>query len=75
MMARLMLDYDGDVAVSEDGGIFYRFAEMRKTASESSNEASPSAAWEREPKPLPPADGELAGREHRDRSPSTGSTC
>ncbi len=62
MMARLMLDYDGDVAVSEDGGIFYRFAEMRKTASEaSSSEVAPSAAWEREPKPLAPLTGNSPG--------------
>ena len=32
MMARLMLDYDGDVDVSDDGGIFYRFETMRLTA-------------------------------------------
>ena len=32
LMARLMLDYEGDVGVSEDGGIFYRFAALRKTA-------------------------------------------
>lgn len=32
MMSRLMLDYDGTVEVSEDGGVFYRFPEIRKTA-------------------------------------------
>jgi hypothetical protein len=34
MMARLMLDYDGEVDVSEDGGIVYRFPALRKTASD-----------------------------------------
>ena len=32
MMARLMVDYDGDVVVSEEGGITYRFPALRKTA-------------------------------------------
>jgi hypothetical protein len=65
MMARLMLDYDGDVAVSEDGGIFYRFTEILKTASEpigsSASDAAPPAAWERSPKPLPPLTGNSTG--------------
>jgi hypothetical protein len=36
MMARLMLDYEGDVSVSDDGGITYHFEALRKTASEMS---------------------------------------
>jgi len=32
MMARLMLDYEGDVSVSDDGGITYSFEKLRKTA-------------------------------------------
>jgi hypothetical protein len=31
-LARLMLDYDGEVDVSDDGGITYRFEAVRKTA-------------------------------------------
>src|SRR5208283_216198 len=52
MMARLMLDYDGDVAVSEEGGIVYRFEAMRKTARDGAagategHEERPRAAWE-----------------------------
>jgi hypothetical protein len=66
MMARLMLDYDGDVAVSEEGGIFYRFTELRKTALEAPSpsaptEAPPPAAWDTAPKPLPPLTGNSAG--------------
>ena len=48
MMARLMLDYDGDVEVSEDGGIFYRFESMRLTAEDPKigGERRPRPAWE-----------------------------
>ncbi|MGA3119584.1 MAG: hypothetical protein ABSF69_02340 [Polyangiaceae bacterium] len=59
LMARLMLDYDGDVAVSEDGGIVYRFPEIRKTALEA-REAEPAPAWTRT-KPLEPLTGNSLG--------------
>lgn len=55
LMAKLMLDYDGDVAVSEDGGIVYRFPEIRKSASEE-RAAEPPPAWSRQ-KPLEPLTG------------------
>jgi hypothetical protein len=58
MMARLMLDYDGDVDVSEDGGIVYRFAALRRTATEATPEPPP--AWARVA-PLPPLTGNSAG--------------
>jgi hypothetical protein len=61
MMARLMLDYEGEVGVSEDGGIFYTFAAIRKTAEEGAPSATPAAAWERGPKELPPLTGNSAG--------------
>jgi hypothetical protein len=62
LMARLMLDYDGDVEVSEEGGIYYRFESVRKTAE---TEASgpprrPRAAWEELPS-LPPLTGNGGG--------------
>jgi len=60
MMARLMLDYEGDVDVSEDGGIVYRFAAIRKTAAESSATELPPPAWTRV-KPLPPLTGNPVG--------------
>jgi hypothetical protein len=61
MMARLMLDYEGDVAVSEEGGIFYRFSAIRKTASETSTApAMPTPAWARA-QPLPPLTGNSVG--------------
>ena len=46
-MARLMLDYDGEVEVSDEGGITYRFPALRKTAATDEHHASsPSApSW------------------------------
>ncbi|HEY5147737.1 MAG TPA: hypothetical protein VII82_13275 [Polyangiaceae bacterium] len=65
MMARLMLDYEGDVGVSEDGGIFYSFPALRKTAeadaAPASASAPPPAAWERGPKALPLLTGNSGG--------------
>lgn len=55
MMARLMLDYEGDVDVSEDGGIVYRFEKIRRTAGDA-HEPEPPPAWTRT-KPLPPLTG------------------
>lgn len=55
LMARLMLDHDGSVEVSENGGIFYRFEAMRKTATERAP-ARPPPAWTNAPK-LPPLTG------------------
>jgi hypothetical protein len=60
-MARLMLDYDGDVAVSEEGGIVYRFAEIRRTASEASSTRPPPAAWDCGPKAVAPLTGNTVG--------------
>jgi hypothetical protein len=60
LMARLMLDYEGDVDVSEEGGIVYRFAAIRKTAAEATAEAEPAPAWARS-KPLPPLTGNSGG--------------
>jgi hypothetical protein len=59
MMARLMLDYEGDVDVSEDGGIVYRFAAIRKTATDVP-EPEPKPAWARV-KSLPPLTGNPVG--------------
>jgi len=57
LMAKLMLDYDGDVSVSEDGGITYHFEAMRKTAAAMEGIAQkPRAAWDQVPE-LPPLTG------------------
>lgn len=45
LMARLMLDYEGDVEVSEDGAIFYVFAALRRTAQETVVDRPPPPAW------------------------------
>lgn len=62
LMARLMLDYDGTVEVSEEGGIAYRFAEIRKTAADphAGAQARPAPAWAEE-KGLAPFTGNSVG--------------
>lgn len=59
LMAQLMLDHDGSVEVSENGGIFYRFEAMRKTTAERAP-ARPAPAWTNAPK-LPPLTGNPTG--------------
>lgn len=65
LMAELMLDHEGEVAVSEGGGIVYRFEALRRTAEEDRSRqinpvgdlgVRPRAAWERLPT-LPPLTG------------------
>jgi hypothetical protein len=60
LMARLMLDYDGDVGVSEEGGIYYHFESMRKTGEAVAEGPRPRAAWD-ESKTLPPLTGNSGG--------------
>lgn len=45
MLARLMLDYEGEVEVSEDGGIFYKFPALRRTATQGERERAPAPVW------------------------------
>jgi hypothetical protein len=59
LMAKLMLDYEGDVGVSADGGIFYTFPAIRKTAS-ADTAPTPSPAWARA-RPFPPLTGNSGG--------------
>jgi len=49
-MARMMLDYDGEVDVSDDGGITYRFEEVRRTAAPDT--AAPDKARSANPFPI-----------------------
>ena len=56
MMARLMLDYEGDVSVSEEGGIFYSFPAMRKTTNDTT-EPEPPPIWSRAVTELGPFTG------------------
>ena len=46
LMSRLLLDYEGDVEVSEEGGIFYRFEALRRTLDEAPAER-PQPIWAR----------------------------
>ncbi|MFT3771249.1 MAG: hypothetical protein QM820_38020 [Minicystis sp.] len=59
LMARLMLDYDGTVEVSEEGGIVYRFESLRKTADAEAT-SRPKPIWARL-KRLVPLTGNTGG--------------
>jgi hypothetical protein len=59
LMARLMLDYDGTVEVSEEGGIVYRFEAIRKTVADASS-SRPAPIWTKR-NALPPLTGNGAG--------------
>ena len=59
LMARLMLDHDGEVSVSEGGGIVYTFEALRRSARDEAS-GRPRAAWERLPT-LPPLTGNSTG--------------
>jgi hypothetical protein len=61
LMARLMLDYDGDVEVSDEGGIFYRFAAIRRTAQETQDGTKGARPVWAQRAELPPVTGNEAG--------------
>jgi hypothetical protein len=65
LMAKLMLDFDGDVVVSDEGGISYRFPSMRVTARATADAGdaeprAPEPAWTHPPA-LPPLTGNDGG--------------
>ena len=55
MMARLMLEYGGTVDVSDEGGIVYRFKEIRKTAEDPALAAAarPEPVWQKKTEATP----------------------
>ncbi len=59
LMAKLLLDYDGEVDVSDDGAITYRFAGLRKTAG-SVDDRAPPPVWN-ERKKAPAITGNASG--------------
>ncbi|WP_437670528.1 hypothetical protein [Sorangium sp. So ce131] len=60
LMARLMLDYDGTVDVSEEGGIVYRFEAIRRTAADVGSPPPPPPVWAKREE-LPPLTGNGEG--------------
>jgi hypothetical protein len=65
LMARLMLDHDGDVDVGEQGGIVYRFPALRRTAADENActlhvRPASRAAWET-PREVAPLTGNTPG--------------
>lgn len=58
-MAKLMLAHDGDVQVSQTGGIYYEFSAMRKTAL-NEHISSPPPVWHKR-ELLPPFTGNTSG--------------
>jgi hypothetical protein len=65
LMARLMLDHDGDVDVGEQGGIVYRFPALRRTAADEDActlhvRPASRAAWET-PREVAPLTGNTPG--------------
>jgi len=59
LMSRLLLDYEGEVDVSEEGGIVYRFPALRKTVDEGPT-SRPKPVWARV-KRLVPLTGNTPG--------------
>jgi hypothetical protein len=59
LMSRLLLDYEGEVDVSDEGGIVYRFEALRKTVDEAPV-ARPKPVWDRL-KQLVPLTGNTPG--------------
>ncbi|HVU50021.1 MAG TPA: hypothetical protein VHL80_05015 [Polyangia bacterium] len=59
-LLRLVVDYDGDIQVSDDGAIVYVFKSLRPTAGQPGPGAAPRPAW-LERKAVPPLTGNDAG--------------
>lgn len=59
-MAKLMLDHEGDVLVSEEGGIYYEFLEMRKSANQGTLVNTATPIWQHRI-PVPPFTGNTFG--------------
>jgi hypothetical protein len=59
LLSRLMLDYDGDVHVNDDGAITYSFPQLQKTTTKQHTKA-PRAIWEDKITP-PPVTGNETG--------------
>jgi hypothetical protein len=56
LLSRLLVDYDGEIEVSDEGGIFYRFPDLRKTADARAPKSAAKPVWELREQ-LPPVTG------------------
>lgn len=61
LLSRLLVDYEGTIEVSDEGGITYHFPNLRKTALEARSRA-PRPVWE-ERERMPPVTGNRAGED------------
>lgn len=61
LMSRLLADYGGSVEVSEEGGIAYRFPDLRKTVA-TSGPVRPKPIWSRR-ETMPPVTGNSLGED------------
>lgn len=59
LIARLLLDFEGEVDVDDNGAITYRFEKLRKTAGDTAATAPPPS-WDRK-KVAPPVTGNAVG--------------
>jgi hypothetical protein len=54
VLCRLVLDYDGEVEVTDDGAVVYKFAGLRRTADTALEHAQPAVPiWSHREKPAP----------------------
>jgi hypothetical protein len=60
LMSRLLVDYGGSIEVSEEGGIAYRFPDLRKTATTGPVKRKP-AVWSKAQE-MPPVTGNAASQ-------------
>lgn len=60
LLARLMLDYEGEVEVSDEGGITYHFPKLRKTAGLADEPGAAPPAWQQRLS-VPPLTGNSPG--------------
>jgi hypothetical protein len=56
LMCKLMLDYEGEISVSDDGILIWTFEKMRQTADSNQPHIAPAAAWH-SPKEAPTFSG------------------
>lgn len=59
-LLRLVVDYDGELSVSDSGAILYRFAELRTSAGTEGRDLLPMPVWNRREE-LAPLTGNTAG--------------